>query len=1310
MNARTMPFVMVVSWLILAGVAMAEPLAVFECREIVHRDWPRTLLTYALDLKPGQAKPGEVRLQDAQGKEVSSQMSRLRTHADGSIATARLSFYAELPKGGSYHYSLEAGRPAAAANVLKAAVEGNLLTLDNGVTAIRLPAGAKQFAKPLTMAGDRAAAMKPLANLEQAGIAFGPIAGIRLADGRWVGGSYFTTESIEAVRYRQKYRADAPDAAAQAAALAAAPRVIGCVGQITEKGPLFVEAVGRFEFDNGGYYQFTARLLAGDPAIRLDELMDLKGNCPSMDPLYVAMVLQDGNQSWKPDAALLGPNGKKKYAPMEEALKAQGYASRYGTVQIDYGADRSLVADVVAHYPWEERNIHYLGVVNTQELKASQAAPFLGIMPLHAGAWRADHWVFPPKQPHVYQELLAWKDGSLEMRWTIRAQPHSQDVLHTGEFDPEFGLTGMRRLWALIGGKFQSHETLHPMRAYEGYVNLDSYKDWNLAWSPETQQGLRSPLEGTNAPPGSSFNAALLGDDHDVSWCSHYRQSETMTWAVGLRKTLAEASLSEARRGQLKAQIAAWCYLMADPDFNARGSLTHLGNPNMPINRFFALPFAATLIPDHPMARTWLDVAADYVRYKGGMNIAPLGAWSELISYYAASAPTLVHGALSAQWQGRLDPSIARLVSGPVDFTLKLLPPPDPRYGVRVVPGFGHEGNLLFNQWTPAAALIEKSNPDLAAACVWAWDQQGRPGGQQHDNGFTELTGNQVTSLLPKATPQVLTKALASAWMPGFGAVLRSGGVDPKATYLGYRQGYLASHSDANQGDFIIYAKGAPLTAMSIFAYAMRQQPEFVKAYNEFGWHSRVRFGKQTDDGGWPGGGNSSGVHRHFFSDSVDYLKGVGDYSSKFLRPDDSTARDLSAPDALRWTRQVIFLKDSDVDGPNYFVFRDSYRSLHGDPKLLPETWWYQRTLGKKDQVKSNNTGFEYASQWGPKMSVRFLQPKEVVIESRQVHAEGPQYNYLAKAWNSAGSPTVKKGNDVLAVDEMTINAAGPMPGGQDALVIIFARGAGEADAKSENLGDGVARVTTARGTDYVFAHPDGITFKNDNVSFQGVAGAVRILANEVHLSVTEGAGKVSYKGYTLKAGQPATRVVSKADIAKGGAAEVPSPTYTIAFALNEKDGKIEQVAPGVRKQALTSGIAYEFNSDKPLDFQQDRVAFVGQRGGIVVDNAARTTRLVMLEGQTIGYGTVKADVASGPYDLTFHHDKVVGVSEGPGRFVNITQPEGIVQMPTVTADGISCAPGTRGRIAVVPLLDNRYEFVLENLKQPPVFRNWQQW
>ncbi len=485
---------------------------------------------------------------------------------------------------------MEAGKPASAGNGPQATVDGNFVTLDNGQVALRLPAGDRKYAdKPLSMVLDRSAAVQNLATLEKAGLAFGPIAGVKLNDGSWVGGSYFTAESIESVRFRQQYRKDAPGPEMDQQAVAHAPKVVAYRGQITEQGPLFVEAVSRFEFDNGGFYQMTAQVRSGDPAARVDEVMDLKGNCPPLDPLYLSVVLQDGKQAWKPDAVVLGPNGKMKYAPLEDAVTAQGLTPRFGSRQISYDTDRNALADVVAHYPWEERNIHYLSVVNSAQCKASKTAPFLGIMPTDAGAWRADHWVFPPKQPHMFQHLLAWKDGTLEMRWTVRAQPHSQDVLQTGEFDPQFGLTGMRRVWALIGGPFQYHDTLHPLRAYEGYINLDHYKDWNLAWAPDTQAGIKQPLANLDTPPASALNTVLLGDDRDVPWYSHYRQSETMTWAVAMRRTLADTSIPAAKRGQLKSQIAAWCYLMADPDFNARGSLSHLGNPNMPINRFFAL-------------------------------------------------------------------------------------------------------------------------------------------------------------------------------------------------------------------------------------------------------------------------------------------------------------------------------------------------------------------------------------------------------------------------------------------------------------------------------------------------------------------------------------------------------------------------------------------------------------------------------------------------------------------------------------------------------------------------------------------------
>jgi len=84
--------------------------------------------------------------------------------------------------------------------------------------------------------------------------------------------------------------------------------------------------------------------------------------------------------------------------------------------------------------------------------------------------------------------------------------------------------------------------------------------------------------------------------------------------------------------------------------------------------------------------------------------------------------------------------------------------------------------------------------------------------------------------------------------------------------------------------------------------------------------------------------------------------------------------------------------------------------------------------------------------------------------------------------------------------------------------------------------------------------------------------------------------------------------------------------------------------------------------------------------------------------------------VASGPYDFTFYKDKIVGAAEGPARFIHLTMPEGIVQLPTVILAGMNYAPGTHGNIAIVPLLDQRCEFTLENLKQPPVFRSWQQW
>lgn len=1292
--------------LVFPTLGNAVPLASFDCQEITGRDWARTLVTYPVKFKQGQVKVANVRLVDAAGTEQPCQFSHAEFYQDGSLKAGRLSFYAELPKGGSYHFELQPGKPAKLTTPPTASIGADVLTLDNGVTALRIPAGRKSFKTPLAFCADHAKVAANAGRLEQAGIAFGPLAGIRLADGQWVGGSYFSYEPIEVVRQRQEYLKDVPGDA-WARAEKTAPKVTGYDTVITERGPLFTEVRIRFTLSNGGYYQMIARMLANDPAVSIDETMDLKTTCEPDDPLYVNFLLDDcRTDGWRPDCVYGYAPRNDRYAPLENTAKAQGFTTdipdlRPASLPITYTKDEQVIADVVALYVWGPY-LHYAGLVNTAQLAKDKTAPFLGIVPQHGGTWRGADWVFPPKNPHMYQQMFSYANGDLLMRWTIRNQPHSQNVLHTGEYDPDFGLTGMRRLWKLVVGPFQYHKTLYPMRAVEGFVNLDNYKDWTLAWSDDTRAGLQlAATRGYDSAPLNALRNGFMGnDDRGTKWWTHYRQAETSTWTVDARRKLADPNLPVAEKGLLRAQIAAYCAMVSESDFNTRASASHQGNPNMPINRFFVLPFSAALIPDHPQGKRWLETGMAYVRYKGGTNIAPGGAWSELISYYPASAPTLVHGALVAEQAGLLDESTRKLATGPVDFTLNLLSPPDPRFGIRVIPGFGHEGYMAFNQWTPAAALLEKTDPQRAAIYAWAWQQQGEPGETQHCNGFSLMTSDRG-KMADTITPEMVRKTLTSVNIPGFGAVLRAHVGDPNETYFGYRQGYLASHSDCNQGDFVLYAKGAPLTTVSLFGYA-RWNGDFNKIDIEFGWHSRVRFGTQTDNGGYPGGGPISGVHRHFLSDSVDYLRGVGNYG-----PVPAGKLDPSYI-TQQWTRQVLFLKGKSAGGPNYFIFRDSFHNPDGKPELMQPTWWYQRTLGEKTQVQPLENGFDYTSQWGPRLQVRMLQPARVQITSREASSTGPVYATLGKTYASMHG--LANPNDVNVKDTMTVNALGPIPAGQDILVMIYPQGKDEIAPQYQSLGDGVAKITTSEGTDYVFVSRAGMTFTQGDISFSGIAGAVRVYPNEVHLVITEGAGTVSYKGYTLQAGQPATKVIPLAEINNGGTVTVPAPKTTIAFTLDEKAGAITQVAPGVRKQTLATGVAYEFHTEKPLTFMQDGVTFTGTRAGVITNTKAGTTRLVLLDGEKIGYQGLLAEIGSGPYDLTFAKDKVTGVAEGPDRILYMSMPDGIVQLPSLTIDGITYAAGTYGRTAIVPVFDGRTEFTLGNLAQPPVFRSWEEW
>ena len=94
-------------------LAAEEPLARYECAERLQLDWAPMVVTSKLELPPAKAASGNVRLVSADGAEQPVQLSRVRLHPDGSIASARVSFRTGLPASGSYSFALVRGKPAA---------------------------------------------------------------------------------------------------------------------------------------------------------------------------------------------------------------------------------------------------------------------------------------------------------------------------------------------------------------------------------------------------------------------------------------------------------------------------------------------------------------------------------------------------------------------------------------------------------------------------------------------------------------------------------------------------------------------------------------------------------------------------------------------------------------------------------------------------------------------------------------------------------------------------------------------------------------------------------------------------------------------------------------------------------------------------------------------------------------------------------------------------------------------------------------------------------------------------------------------
>ncbi len=1276
--------------LLLAASLALSAERVFTQTDVLGKDWGRDLLHYAVTFAPGEARAADLVLLDANARPLPFQLSEVTTHPDGALKAARVSFYGELKPYGAMRYTLSTGAPKPRTfdqGIKTAQPEKGPLELRNKFTAVRLPAGAA-FAAP-----------KPFADVP------GPLQGYALSTGRWTGGSRFTVEGDTA------------------------PRVAGIDTTLLAAGPLVAEARVRYALTNGGYYAVRVRLEAEAPMVFIAEEADVKLiDTPMIRAQYYLSDPFDAGSArgWYPDSVFRfserSPNATEPEAlnaltaagielPKSQPQKAFIYRLPDWDKPDAPQGPRDLFG-VAAWYVWSD-SAWYAAFYQEAALPTKER-PFIGLIPLHAGQWRNG-------QGSHLSCRVQQSGGSVYFTVPLTAPRHPGTYLDTGEFDTALPVTLVRRQWGLLLGPLPtSLQAFWDARLAYGHVTLNDYKDWVLDWpedrtvtyprlpftakelaaakrtlathafkdvlstfsdvtgNPEQAwnlaQRMTSPAAGIwtgGSPAGHALYMMYSGGDSRIPWASHYRQEQAAGWTLAADEALAWTGMPAALRQRVRACLAACAYAVTEPDANSRASGIHQGNPNMPANRFLALPHIAALIPDHPMAKRWLDVSAQYTVYKLTTHAAPKGAWGELITYYEAAVPGLVQAAVTLDNSGRASAALKRQVAAVPLWAVNLLTPKDPRFGARIIPGYGHSGVNTACYELPAGVLLRHLDPKAASGLAWAWDQMGRPMGGGHGFELTPRLALHADGLARGLKAGgVPTDLLASRWYPGFGAIFRAHAGDPDETYFGYRQGYMVSHCDPNQGDFVIYGKGAPLSPAPLRAYVSHQDND-----NDWGGakglaatkgdiYNRIRFGKASDYGGWPGGGLESNVNEVFTGASVDYLRGWGDYSRTEAWNLSSSADNLSNPsaDAIRWTRQVLFLKGKAAAGPNYFVIRDTFRGAK-QPK-----WWHLRGSVAPEQVALSGQAVEIQSPWGANLHATFLQPREINPSLISGTAGLSIYQQTKALWEKAQPGVPQK-------EQITV-AQIPAGENDEFLVVLYPRKPAEAVPAYTQLAPGALKSVTAEGTDYAFLSGGDadMTYDAGGIRFTGRAGAVRVYPHEVHLilAAAAGVGEVSYRGTTYRGVAPFEIVLPTGKL-KAGTTTLPAPKS----AVRADDPKLRKTGDGVIFEGASGGV-------QPLP-----------NGGV---------RLVLGPGAgKVGYGKYLV-WGEGPFDLTYDAAGLHGITDGRERMIYATHPHFARGLTTLWIDGTGWAPGFSTDYLALPVLAGKHDIAVKPAAQPDIF------
>ncbi len=1043
--------------------ALQQPLVL---RESLGFAWTRELVTFPFSAKSGICAADGVSLTGPHGA-VPAQMSEV-VYWPGTrwVKTARVAFIADLVPLATDTYALYYGTtPAApgAATDLQVERQADQVTLATSTFGLRLLDGEKTYHPPA-----------PATEVP------GPVRGLRLADGAWVGSSR----------------------------LYGARKITGYTAQLVENGPVFARVVVRYTYEGGQTLEITVQLAAGEAQAQwssfssADAPQDGWQLCVSagLDRVRLPLTGEFFNNKW---------NKLNEVTAIELQQEPTGV--------------------ITSLQPWHD---WWDGQTQTEWTFATPArGPVLTMASVNPGDW------VTPLAPGTQDGWERWQrkmiplvreaDGSVALRvnntdgwrkWALGTP--GAGVGHRLNVVKDYTLDWAQPAQAAHPRLFVSRREIAAYRASHPVdpKQLDRLITLCNQWTPEEGNNLHALQYAARAyvlsPTPEVVERTQITKRYRILLDRAARENgfdfmRSVTVLTNLYDILIDSGLlTPAEQRLTRARMAYVGYILADPRVWSveRGFCS--ANPNMSVSYILNLGMVGCLLPEHPRAAAWSAPAAAKMQRWLTEDVGPAGEWTEGPHYMNVTFMTMLSYALAAKNAGYTNFVDSAPLKRMALFNAQWYLPPDPRYSnQRTTPPSNTAGERWASPGMMAFAL-QKSDPAFAAQQQWLW----MVSGESTNVGNGTILGFEDIILDPRRT------ATAPA---GWGSVRNR-------NYVKFSHGFNtpAEHcffAPANSNGMIwgaeagclnaLYGYGKPLSVLFGICYGdpmARESPLQSRVLAARAWGVRNAAGAtETDNLTYDR--CDSVVSDGACLPRQDYAR----WTNTIIAPTNarfSLAKNLPAwpqspvlaAGSLSWTRQVLFLKGDSPRDPAYYLFRDTVTGKQPSEWTM---WTLSETLGTPAEMANP------AQALATKPSST-IQPTRALPMSDRYTALGQfdvDMEYFIASPADSPRHTMRWGVRLNNGHNGILEGLGEyqdllhlrLPGDGVYYVAFYPRMRGTAAPAFTTLGNGtVIKVAGDFGTDYGFLAADPSTVTADGITFSGTSASAQARAGETLLAL----------------------------------------------------------------------------------------------------------------------------------------------------------------------------------------------------------------